>query len=254
MVAPFHALLSVDAEGYSRNPDAMLRVLRGAILDVTEKAIGGAGLADAWRDVRVCQSTGDGFLAVLPRDTIPSLIFPFADHLQAALAGAAPGLRAQGLALRLRVALHCGLVDDEDPVTAAIGTATNEVSRLLDSEPVKAALRDSDPLVTLVAMITSAEVFDKFVRGGHTALRPSQFTQVRARVKQFDQPAYLYVPSPSVLEKPDPGHPQPDGGVPGGQSAPGPGCVPGEGTRIKGDKVQNATGNWVQGDLRQNLS
>ena len=123
-------------------------------------------------------------------------------------AESAPQLRAGGLSLRLRAALHVGLVDDEHPVTAGISAATNDVSRLLDCEPLRMALRDSDPDVTFAAMIVSAEAFDMFVRGGHTGLPPSRFTKVRAQVKQFDRTAYLYVPVPSHRapgDEPSPG-------------------------------------------------
>jgi hypothetical protein len=252
MVAPFHALLSIDAEGYSKNPDIVLPTLRTTLLQVTEQALARSGLIETWRSLSVNQSTGDGFLAILPRDTIPALICPFADHLQWALAEAAPQLRGLELALRLRVALHCGLVDDEDPVTAPVSVATTEVSRLLDSEPVKAALRDSDPVVTLVAMIVSAEVFDKFVRGGHTRLRPSQFSPVRAQVKQFNQPVYLYVPTPSALVAP------PDDGLADAGSTTGPvpdpaGGISVRGVTVKGGTSQNVIGNRVNGSINQNL-
>lgn len=259
MVAPLRALLSIDTEGYSKNPDAALPTLRIAMLNVTEQAIKRSGLIGAWRAARVNQSTGDGFLAVLPHDTIPTLIYPFADHLQRALTEAAPGLRTLGLALRLRVSLHCGLVDDGDPVTAPVSSATNVVSRLLDSVPVKDALRLSDPVVTLAAMIVSAEVFEKYVQGGHSILRPSQFQRVRAKVKQFEQVAYLYVPAPSTADEA-----AADGESPGSDAAstnssttpPGPASAgsSSNGVSINGNGSQNAIGNQVSGNFSQNRS
>jgi hypothetical protein len=144
----------------------------------------------------------------------------------------------------MRVALHFGLVDDEDPVTAGISTATNDVSRLLDCEPLRAALRESDPDVTFVAAIASREAFDTFVCSGRTTLRPSQFRRVQAKVKQFDQPAYLYVPTPSQREEPEDEGP----GAPASTPAAGP---PLGHVSIVGDGTQNAFGNQVGGDFWQ---
>lgn len=203
-----------------------------------------------WESTPFKQSTGDGILAVLPEAAMPRLIHPFSDRLQEALAGSAPRLRARGLSLRLRVALHAGLVDDEHPVTAGISTATNEVSRLLDCDPLRAALRDSDPGVTFAAAVLSQEVFEMYVRAGRTGLKPSQFTQVRAKVKQYDRPAFLYVPTPSRHEHPD------DGATPTpgpGPSTPTGGISLGD-VSVTGDSANNVIGNQVSGGIRQDRS
>lgn len=251
MVPSFRALLMVDAEGFSHNRDVELPGLHTEIRHAVECACERSGLRDTWQGVRVLQSTGDGLFAVLRHDAMASLIYPFTDRLQDVLAEAAPRLRASGLRLRLRAALHAGLVDDEQPVTAGISTATNDVSRLLDCEPLRAALGDSDPNVTFAAMIVSSEGFDLFVRGGHTGLQPSQFTQVRAKVKQFDRTAYLYVPARSQRaladeSRPDAAPREPLPAPPGGLSV--------NNVSITGDAAQNVIGNQVGGDIRQERS
>lgn len=222
---PFRTLLVVDAEEFSRNRDSELPRMHTEIRNILARACERSNLGGAWKNARFRQSTGDGILAVLPPDTTAALFHPFPDHLQDALATVAPRLRTRGVRLRLRVALHTGLVDDERPVTAGISTATTDVNRLLDCAPLRLALRDSDPDVTFTALIASAEAFEMFVRGGHTAVPPSRFTRVRAKVKRYDRPAYLYVPTPSVREHPDDeAPPDPDSGAPrprpaGGMSA-----------------------------------
>jgi hypothetical protein len=252
MIPPFRALLTVDAEGYSRNRDAELPVLHTKIRYAVECACEQSGLGEAWRGVRFLQSTGDGLLAVLPYDAAALLIYPFADRLQEALAQIAPQLRASGLSLRLRAAMHVGLVDDEDPVTGGISAATNDVSRLLDCEPLRAALRDSDPNITFAAMVVSAQAHDLFVRGGHTSLQPSQLTEVRATVKQFDQVAYLYVPVPSCRVQSDD---QPDAHVALGESLPASlGGVTVSRVSVTGNGSQNVIGNQVGGSIYQKRS
>lgn len=250
---PFNALLVVDAEGFSRNRDAELPGMHTEIREVLARACDRSGLGEIWKAARFQQSTGDGVLVVLPVDAMISLIHPFADRLQDALADAAPRLRAHGLRLRLRVALHVGLVDDEHPVTAGISTATVDVNRLLDCEPLRAALRDSDPDVTFAAVIASAEVFEMFVKGGRTGLRSSRFTRVRAKVKQFDRPAFLYVPMPSLRERPDDDSPPPRDTPPGGGPAPASGPAGGisfGNVTVSGDGSQTAIGTQG-GGVRQ---
>jgi hypothetical protein len=249
MIPPLRALVTVDAEGYSRNRDAELPGLHTEIRHAVECACERSGLGEAWRDVRVLESTGDGVLAVLPYEAAVLLIYPFADRLQEALAQVAPRLRASGLSLRLRVAVHVGLVDDEHPVTGGISAATNDVSRLLDCEPLRAALRDSDPNVTFTAMIVSGQAYDWFVCGGRTGLQPSQLTPVSAKVKQFDQLAYLYVPVPSRRLLSDD---QPSARTASGESPPVPRHeVTVSRVSVKGNASQNVIGNQVAGSICQ---
>lgn len=252
MLPSVRSLLIVDAEGFSRNRDAELPGLHTEIRRVVESACERSGLGDAWRAARFLQSTGDGLLIVLPLEAMTSLIHPFVDRLQDALTEARAPLRAQGLQLRLRVALHVGLVDDEHPVTAGISTATNEVCRLLDCEPLRAALRDSDPDVTHTAAIVSSEAFDMFVRGGHAGLEPSQFAQVRATVKQFDRPAFLYVATPSKLDRPDDATP-PGGATPERRPFGPNGGMSFGNISVTGDGAQNVIGSQG-GEIRQDRS
>lgn len=254
MAPSYHALLAVDAEDFSRNPDAELPGLHAEIWRAVESACARSGLGDAWRGARVQQHEGDSLFAVLPHDTAIPLIHPFGEIVQDVLAERAPKLRADGLRLRLRIALHTGLVDDERPDAAGISSATNDVHRLLNCEPLRAALADSDPDVTFAAMIVSGEMFDVYVRGGHTRLRPTQFEVVQAKVKQFDQVAYLHVPV--VSRRPD--DPGSDGDAREDPSGPddggGPGSVPVRKVSVKGDGTQNVIGNQVGGDIRQRRS
>jgi class 3 adenylate cyclase len=238
-----NTLIAVDAEKYSARPDAELPILHRAIRDVMRRACETGGLATAWA-MASPQYAGDGLVVRLPFEAAVSLIHPFLRLLQEELAEEAPRLRtiSSGLRLRLRVALHSGRVGED-----GISTAMNDVHRLLDSEPVRDALRDSDPDVTLCAAIVSAEAFETWVRGGHTRLRPSEFTEVRATVKGFDRPAWLYVPRPSRVPAKDarpPAAPLPSPGTP----------APSASTSVTGDGNQVVSGTTVGRDLWQGNS
>jgi hypothetical protein len=251
MIPSFRALLAVDAEGFSRHRDAALPGLHSEIRHAVQVAVELSGLLQAWQDARVLQSTGDGLFAVLPPESMARLIHPFPGYLQGALADAAPRLRAGRLQLRLRVALHIGMVDDEDPVTGGISAATNDVHRLLDCEPLRAALRDSDPDVTFAAVVVSAEAFDQFVRAGYTDANPSQFTSVQASVKQYRRTAYLYVPVLSAREQVDSPEQRDESGAP---VQPQPAGLSTGSVSVTGNGTQNVIGSQVGGSIRQKRS
>ncbi|MEU8121055.1 hypothetical protein AB0C21_20290 [Spirillospora sp. NPDC049024] len=246
----YRAVLVVDAEKFSAHRDADLPDVHLEIRRVLAAACAESGLGQAWDDVRFMESTGDGILAVLPHEAVPALIDPFPRRLQDALAECAPRLRARGMRLRLRAALHVGLVDDERPDAPGISTAVIDACRLLDGKPLRAALDDSDPEVTFAAFLLSAELFTPYVAGGRSGLRESQFTEVRVQVKQFDRTAYLYVPVPSEGRRPDRREQPPPEAALSAPPAPSGGTSV-NGVTINGDGAQNAIGNTVGGDFRQ---
>ncbi|XRQ11325.1 hypothetical protein ACN3XK_10695 [Actinomadura welshii] len=244
----FRAVLVVDAEKFSAHRDAELPEVHLEIRRVLAAACESSGLGELWAGVRFKESTGDGLLAVLPHEAVPALIDPFPRCLQGVLGEAAPKLRARGLRLRLRVALHVGLVDDERPDAPGISTATIDVCRLLDGEPLRDALEHSDPEVTFAVFLFSADLFAAYVAGGRSGLRESQFTEVRVQVKQYARPAYLYVPVPSGGRSPRAGR---DVAAP---RRPPSGGTSISGVTISGDGSQSAFGNTVGGDFRQERS
>jgi hypothetical protein len=246
----YRALLVVDAEKFSSHRDSELRDVHLEIRHVLAAACETSGLGETWRAVRFMQPTGDGVLAALPYEAAPKLIDPFPRRLQEALAASAQKLRGRALRLRLRVALHIGLVDDEHPEAPGLSTAVIDVNRLLEAQPLRAALAESDPDVTFAAFIVSTDLFGDYVRGGRTGLRESQFTEVRVQVKEYERLAYLYVPTPSRVESPSPSAGDAAAAVP----SPTTGGVSVSGITIQGDGSRNAFGNTVGRDLRQEQS
>ncbi|WP_106401623.1 hypothetical protein [Actinocorallia populi] len=239
----FHALLVVDAEQFSGHRDNDLPDLHLEIRSAVASAFEASGLGEVWQAVRFLESTGDGLLTALPHRVIPTLIDPFPLWLQEALAQAAPRLRARGMRLRLRAAVHVGLLDEERPDAPGISTAVIDVNRLLDAGPLRDALKHSDPDATFTAFLLSEEVFTAYVRGGRTGLRTSRFTEVRVKVKQFDRPAHLYVPVPSRNGTPPEAAPAAPSAAPPGGTSPG-------GVTVNGDRNQNVFGNQISGGFQ----
>jgi WD40 repeat protein len=137
----------------------------------------------------VLQDTGDGWLLSIDPNVSRSLIL-----------GAVPrGLRERLLAynqnrphaerLRVRLAMHAGdVLSDPDPF---VGEATIHVSRLLDSEVLRACLR-----VTMqpLALMVSAEIYQGVVRRAHGGLNPADWHQVVVDGKEGLADTWVHVP------------------------------------------------------------
>ncbi|MEU8267582.1 hypothetical protein AB0B89_10465 [Sphaerisporangium sp. NPDC049002] len=200
-MSPYRALLTVDASGFGEQPDALLPFLHHEIHAALTSACERSSLKEPWESVSLLQRPGDELVALLPVETLPLLVHPFLDNLQDELARTDQRVHDEdrGPRLRLRAALHVGSVEDDGSGTTGIARAVNDVHRLLNCDPLRDALCDSDPDVTFLAAIISSEAFSRYVEGGRTSLDDSRFTKVRAKAKKFDQPAWVYVPRPSRL-------------------------------------------------------
>ncbi|MEV4507464.1 hypothetical protein AB0K00_00700 [Dactylosporangium sp. NPDC049525] len=185
-------LVAVDMERYS--PRDNLRQFRAQQLfrEVMVEAVASIGLE---RDSWTTQQSGDGELAILPADTSePTVVADFVPALDRILREHNRSLLPEAK-VRLRVAIHQGLVH----LTGANGfpgEAVVEVSRLLDAEPLRQALR-TFPHAS-VALIVSRSIFQDVVRHGYRGLRPERFAQVRVAVKQLTADAWIFVPDEDV--------------------------------------------------------
>lgn len=208
---PYRGIVAVDTERFSRNRSSDLPGLSAAVQEVLQVALHRCGHSAIWARQRFPQGTGDGYLFGVEPEVLPFLLSPFLGALQETLAEKDGSLRSvsRGLRLRLRVSVNVGPVPDSgDELRDRISEPTNTTFRLLDSPPVKEALSQSNPDVTLMAAIVSQRVFDDVIRAGYTpGLHPSQLVQVTAEVpgKDFAEPAWLYIPSPSRLDPGDRG-------------------------------------------------
>ncbi|WP_067469564.1 hypothetical protein [Nocardia amamiensis] len=186
-------LLSVDAAGYGAADDQRQRTMQTAIRAVLDRAATEAGLdRSAW----ITQPGGDGELAILPADQSdrePTVVNDFVRELNYALAVHNRDL-LDIARLRLRLAIHYGVANPADNGYAGQGVVA--VSRLVDSSPAKAALREA-PAAHL-AVVLSQRVFTDVVAQGHTPLSPFAFREITVRNKEFAEPAYLLVPGHDV--------------------------------------------------------
>lgn len=196
-------LLAVDIQGFSKNPSAHQDWLINLIPTVLERAFTRSGLLDVWQGAEVTDSTGDGYIVCFAAVNLPQIVDRFIDELQTVLRDQAPTLRAYDstLRMRMRLALGCGPTASisDGRIGSPAGEAMMELHRLLDAEPLRRLLEQSDPEVTFVAAILSRRAFDDVVRAGRASYRPSQFAPVRVTVKEYDGAAHVRVPEPSGM-------------------------------------------------------
>jgi hypothetical protein len=194
----YRAVLVLDAEDYGSATSAQQSRITAEIVDVIGAAFARAGLAADW-DARLFRErahTGDGYFVGLPPERLPRLLDPFLRVLQQELCDRDATRPVREARLRLRASIHVG------PLLAnGAGKPMTETHRLVESDDLRQALRDSDPEVTFLAVIVSQHVFEEWVRAGHTSLAPSQFRKVSVRVKQLAEDGYVYVPEPSVRKQ-----------------------------------------------------
>ncbi len=143
------------------------------------------------------QPAGDGEFAVLPEGVHEPRV------IAVLLSSVAARLREYNqrhiseLRVRLRVAVHHGLVQ-LDGATGCPGRHPVIVARLLDSGPVRDLLQ-SRPGINLAAII-SDEVYQDVVLNRYEDLRPELFRAVYVNnpAKEFAAPAWLYSPEEDV--------------------------------------------------------
>ncbi|WP_157475728.1 hypothetical protein [Parafrankia sp. EUN1f] len=189
-------LVAVDVMGYGQGDDRQQMDVQRDLLTVLQWASDGAGVSrERWDR----HPEGDGELAVLPPD-VPErrVVGQFVQQLSAALTRRNEDDRS-GPRLRLRLAIHHGVVAPADNGLAGQGVVA--VKRLVDCAPVRAALRSSG---ADLAVVVSAQVFNEMIAQRHTTLRPADFRQVHVEVKEYTAPAWIWVPGidPAVLDLP----------------------------------------------------
>jgi hypothetical protein len=192
-------LVAVDMEGYSQQGNLLQDRSQGTlrtVMDATVEELGFDRLN--W----ITQPTGDGELAVLPagapEPTVVSRLVPRLDQrLREHNDGLSPEAR-----VRLRVALHQGLVHIHG-ANGFPGEAVVTVCRLLDARPFKRALAAF--VHAGAAAILSEEVFQDVVAQRYDGLRPERFRRVEVNRpdKGFRRHAWIWVPDEDVNQLAD---------------------------------------------------
>ena len=184
-LAVHRTIAVVDVEGFGDQSRTNVHqvAVRDGLYRVMRKAFVGAGIP--WDD---CDrgDRGDGMLVLVPADVPKALLV---ESLPSALVaglrehnGAHPGPEQ----IRLRMALHAGEVCyDEHGVTAA---AINLAFRLLEADPLRAALAGSPGVL---AVIASSWFFEEVVRHSRVV---AGYHRVEVAVKETTTTGWVCLP------------------------------------------------------------
>lgn len=185
------SVVAVDVRRYTKRDVRRQTDIQAAAEVLSDQAAQQAGLDPRlW----VKQTTGDGFIAVTEADVDEvRLVSRFPDELNRILTVYNLDRVAEAR-IDLRLAIHHGTVVELLEGERYTGEAFNEVSRLLESPPVRTAIDHAAP--AHVAAIISEPVFSSVVRTTFDGLSTASFARVRAEIvgKGYEKTAYVYVP------------------------------------------------------------
>lgn len=182
-----HPLLSVDARGYSLGDGRRQVAYQQGLVDLMAASAEAAGLR---RDDWDCQKAGDGELAILPPDEPENVLIDDFCRILAENVADYNEDRVDGARMRLRLAIHNGVI--EPAANGYAGAGVVVVSRLVNAD-VARAVQDAIPQAGLV-VILSNRVFVDTVAQGHTAIRASRFHKTTVHIKEYRDDAWLHVP------------------------------------------------------------
>ena len=195
----YRALLACDIEGSAGRGETRLQEIRTAlhsalcdsfdIADLDEKAF-------RWID------TGDGYHFIAPAG-LPkaSLLYPLLPELSARIRAHNQQARPD-VQLRVRIALHAGEIRLDAAGTVS-GSPLEVLARLLDSDPLRKAVR-AGTRGTPVAAVLSQHYYEETVVHGYEGLEADAFTCADVQVKEYDKQAWLWYPGSPVGPRVDP--------------------------------------------------
>lgn len=176
--------LAVDVQGYAGTNDVRQAEIQRDLIDLLDLAAARTGLR---RRKWIQQPKGDEELALVPPDEpLGRVVGEFCLTL-AAVVRRYNLTRAPMTSLRLRLGLDDGPVDLSRNGFA--GRAVIGASRLVNAEPVRSALRDTD-----LAVIMSAGVYRDWVHSGRSAVPPDMCRPVAVAEKEHIVDAWLWLP------------------------------------------------------------
>jgi hypothetical protein len=182
------SVMAMDIEGYSTRANPVQHSLRAALYALAEAAAADAGLE--WSQFGV-QDAGDSILLFV-EPTVPPfrLAGPYLRALDDRLAERSGQVSTQ-YAMRLRVALHGGLVNRD--AHGWYGDAVNLTARLLDAQPLREVLKTATR--AHLAFIASEHLYTEVISQQYRTIDTAAYQRVRFAAKHTDGlTGWVYVP------------------------------------------------------------
>lgn len=234
----FRTILLFDIEQFGSRDDVEQAYLRRILYEVVDSTLADAGV-DETTTLRA--DRGDSVMELIDtRASVPALVKTLLTETPALLHNK-NRLLASSTRMRLRIVLSSGYVA-VDELDGWVGSDLNHAVRLLNADPLRDALRQSDAGSVLCV---SDAVYEGVVRHGPLGVRPDDFHRVTVKTKEGPTVAWLH-------------------GEPGKETAPEPteeeaptaasttGGTPANHTHIGGDQY-GVTGGTVHGGLHFGL-
>ncbi|MEU2370241.1 MULTISPECIES: hypothetical protein [Streptomyces] len=154
------------------------------------QALSASNVSAHWERRMFGQHAGDSYVAGMDPEVLPALVGCFPDALRGALARRRAELLG-GPPLQLRVSIHVGPLPN-----SGLGVPMVHTHRLLDDDALRAVLNRANPEITTTVVIISQRVYEDVFESGcvNGDVMPSQFTRHMAKVKKFQQPAWIHIP------------------------------------------------------------
>jgi hypothetical protein len=235
----FRTILLFDIEQFGSRDDVEQAYLRRILYDVVDATL---AAADVDETARLRADRGDSVMELIDtRVSVPALMKVLLNDTPALLHNK-NRLLASSARMRVRIVLASGYVA-VDELDGWVGSDLNHSVRLLNADPLRDALKQSDAGSVLCV---SDAIYQGVVRHGPLGVRPDDFHRVTVETKEGPTVAWLH-------------------GEPGAETAAGTGGPAGEEeptatslgpsnshTHIGGDQY-GVTGGTVRGDLNFGL-
>lgn len=188
----YRAIVAIDLEGSTTRTNPVKGELRRIMYALLDRALKAAAITDD--HLEQLTDRGDGVLVLIrPHDDVPKtvLLDRLIPLLTNFLAGYNATVAEPALQIRLRAVVHAGDVHSDG--RGFYGEAIDVAIRLLDSAPVKRALRQAT--TSALVLVISDEIHSTIIRHGYVDRGPyQQLTRVRVAGRLHH--GWVHIPEP----------------------------------------------------------
>ncbi|BBC35895.1 uncharacterized protein SGFS_071890 [Streptomyces graminofaciens] len=179
----FRTILLFDIEQFGSRDDVEQAFLRRVLYDVVDDT-----LADIDATIRLRADRGDSVMELIDAQvSVPTLLKTLLTETPALLHNK-NRLLASSARMRLRIVLSSGYVA-VDELDGWVGSDLNHAVRLLNADPLRDALKQSDADGVLCV---SDGIYQGVVRHGPLGVRPDDFHRVTVETKEGPTVAWLH--------------------------------------------------------------
>jgi len=231
----YRTILLFDIEQFGKRDNVEQAYLRRMLYDVVDATL---FAADVGETSRLRADRGDSVMELIDTQvSVPALAKTLLTETPALL-HSKNRLIADSTRMRLRIVLSAGYVA-VDELGGWVGRDLNHAVRLLDSSPLRDALKARGDDCVLCA---SDGVYQGVVSNGHLGVRPEDFHRVTVETKEGPTVAWLHGAPAAPPDSPANGTGSSAGGAPSGQH---------NTTHVEGDHFGPSGGS--SGDLNYNF-